>query len=104
MLRQWQPLSESLFAFGEMTVTPNEIRWSDIGSTNYTVISQTNSEYRLSLNQPLVLGGTSYSIVGIMLDSIEQGEGTPDVEVAFYEDENAMQQGNYSIWGVYFAD
>ncbi|HHP7244292.1 MAG TPA: hypothetical protein ACFE0H_06365 [Elainellaceae cyanobacterium] len=104
MLRQWQPLSESLFAFGEMTVTPNEIRWSEVGATNYTVVSQTDQEYLLSLNQPLVLGGTAYSIVGLMLDSLEQGEGTPDVEVAFYKDENAMQQGSYSIWGVYFAD
>ncbi|HZG39005.1 MAG TPA: hypothetical protein VEZ50_10025 [Nodosilinea sp.] len=102
LIREWQPLSNVLLAFGSMTLTPNQVRWGSGQASPYTLVS-TEGGYllRLEANPSFYDNQNQY----IKLIPKAAANGIPEsLDVAFYTDASQLQSDEYIMYGGYFAE
>lgn len=99
LLKAWEPASQVLYEFGEMTITADQVRWAKGQSSAYTVVS-TDDGYLLNLTSAPSFFDTAHPY--IRLEPQADGGTISEVEVAFYENEAAAKQDQYIMYGSYF--
>ncbi|MEA5450421.1 hypothetical protein VB780_17705 [Leptolyngbya sp. CCNP1308] len=100
LIREWQPLSNVLLAFGSMTLTPDQVQWSSGQVSPYTLIS-TEGGYLLELEA----SPSFYDTQNRYIKLIPKADATAEsIEVAFYPDDTQLQNDEYIMYGGYFAE
>lgn len=99
LLKAWEPASQVLYEFGEMTITADQIQWAKGQSSAYTVINAGDG-YLLNLTSAPSFFDTAHPY--IRLEPQTDGDTITEVEVAFYENEAAAKQDQYIMYGSYF--
>ncbi len=102
-IKEWQPLSNVLVAFGPMTLTPDQVQWGSGQTSPYTLIS-TEGGYllRLTANPGFYDAPTAY--IKLMPKADANGAAT-SMDVAFYADDSQLlKQDEYIMYGSYFDE
>lgn len=101
-IKEWQPLSNVLVAFGPMTLTPDQVQWGSGQTSPYTLVS-TEGGYllRLTANPGFYDAPTAY--IKIIPKADANGAAT-SMDVAFYADEAKLQIDEYVMYGSYFDE
>ena len=101
-IKEWQPLSNVLVAFGPMTLTPDQVQWGSGQTSPYTLVS-TEGGYllRLTANPGFYDAPTAY--IKIIPKADANGAAT-SMDVAFYTDEAKLQIDEYVMYGSYFDE
>lgn len=102
LVKQWEPMSNVLLAFGPMTITSGEITWGSGQTSPYTLIS-TEDGFLLKLEANPQFYDTNHPFVKLIPKTDEAGTITT-VEVAFYEGEAQAQRDEYMMYGSYFVN
>ncbi|MFH7241909.1 MAG: hypothetical protein ACHWZW_03560 [Spirulina sp.] len=102
LVKQWEPMSNVLLAFGPMTITSGEITWGSGQTTPYTLIS-TEGGFLLKLEANPSFYDINHPYVKLIPNTDESGAITT-VEVAFYEGEAQAQRDEYMMYGTYFVN
>lgn len=101
-IREWQPLSNVLLAFGPMTVTPDQVQWGSGQSSPYTLIS-TDGGYLLQLEANPTFYDNPNRYIKLIPKAEANGAST-SIEVAFYTDAAQIQSDEYVMYGSYFTE
>lgn len=101
LIREWQPLSNVLLAFGPMTVTPDQVRWSSGQVSPYTLIS-TEGGYLLELEASPSFYDTQNRYIKLIPKT--EANTAESIEVAFYTDATQLKSDEYIMYGGYFAE
>lgn len=101
-IKQWEPQSNVLLAFGAMTITPDQVKWTKGQSSPYTVIS-TDGGYLLKLEATPNFYDTPYSYIKLIPKTDANG-GFNSIDVAFYENLDQTQRDEYVMFGGYFVN
>ena len=102
-IKEWQPLSNVLVAFGPMTLTPDQVQWGSGQTSPYTLVS-TEGGYllRLTANPGFYDAPTAY--IKIIPKADANGAAT-SMDVAFYTDDSQLlKQDEYIMYGSYFDE
>ena len=99
LVKTWEPLSEVLYSFGPMTITPTEIRWDEGQTSSYEVVSVAEGSYLLKLSAVPSFYDTPNPYLKLTPEA-----GSQEVEVYFYETETDANQDAYIMLGTYFAE
>ncbi|MFZ4677569.1 MAG: hypothetical protein ACOYM4_18075 [Nodosilinea sp.] len=101
-IKEWQPLSNVLVAFGPMTLTPDQVQWGSGQTSPYSLVS-TEGGYllRLTANPGFYDAPTAY--IKIIPKADANGAAT-SMDVAFYTDEAKLQIDEYVMYGSYFDE
>lgn len=99
LIKQWEPMSNVLLAFGPLTLTPEAIQWGEGQRSPYTLISQEGG-FVLQLETSPKFYDTPYPYIKLIPKS-ESGTMT-GVDVAFYENAAQLQGNQYTMYGSYF--
>ena len=102
LVKQWEPMSNVLFAFGPMTITSGDITWGSGQTTPYTLIS-TEGGFLLKLEANPSFYDINHPYIKLIPKTDESGAITT-VEVAFYEGEAQAQRDEYMMYGTYFVN
>ncbi|MBD2428318.1 hypothetical protein [Phormidium sp. FACHB-1136] len=102
LVKQWEPMSNVLLAFGPMTLTSGEITWGSGQTSPYTLIS-TEGGFLLKLEANPSFYDINHPYVKLIPNTDESGTITT-VEVAFYEGEAQAQRDEYMMYGTYFVN
>ena len=102
LVKQWEPMSNVLLAFGPMTITSGDITWESGQTTPYTLIS-TEGGFLLRLAANPSFYDINHPYVKLIPNTDESGAITT-VEVAFYEGEAQAQRDEYMMYGTYFVN
>jgi len=102
LVKQWEPISNVLVAFGTMTVTPSEVTWSSGQSSPYTLVS-TEGGFLLKLETSPKFYDTPNPFIKLIPETNETGAVT-SIEVAFYDSEAQLQKDEYIMYGSYFVN
>jgi hypothetical protein len=102
LVKQWEPVSNVLVAFGTMTVTPSEVTWSSGQSSPYTLVS-TEGGFLLKLETSPKFYDTPNPFIKLIPETNETGAVT-SIEVAFYDSEAQLQKDEYIMYGSYFVN
>lgn len=102
LVKQWEPMSNVLLAFGPMTITSGEMTWGSGQTTPYTLIN-TEGGFLLKLEANPQFYDTHHPYVKLIPKTDESGAITT-VEVAFYEGETQAQRDEYMMYGTYFGN
>ncbi|QQE66992.1 hypothetical protein GFS31_36970 [Leptolyngbya sp. BL0902] len=102
LVKQWEPMSNVLLAFGPMTITSGDITWGSGQTSPYTLIS-TEGGFLLKLEANPQFYDTNHPFVKLIPNTDASGTVTT-VEVAFYEDEAQAQRDEYMMYGTYFVN
>ncbi|MBU6230227.1 MAG: hypothetical protein KGQ93_11085 [Cyanobacteria bacterium REEB459] len=99
LIKQWEPMSNVLVAFGPLTLKAEAIEWGGGQSTPYSLISQEDG-WVLKLETAPKFYDTAYSYIKLIP---KPGGGTPTgVDVAFYENTAQLKSNQYTMYGSYF--
>lgn len=101
LIREWQPLSNVLLAFGSMTLTPEQVQWSSGQVSPYTLIS-TEGGYLLELEASPSFYDTQNRYIKLIPKA--DANTAESIEVAFYPDATQLQNDEYVMYGGYFAE
>lgn len=101
LIREWQPLSNVLLAFGPMTLTPDQVQWSSGQVSPYTLIS-TEGGYLLELEASPSFYDTQNRYIKLIPKADDAT--AESIEVAFYTDDTQLQNDEYIMYGGYFAE
>ena len=102
-IKEWQPLSNVLVAFGPMNLTPDQVQWGSGQTSPYTLVS-TEGGYllRLTANPGFYDAPTAY--IKIIPKADANGAAT-SMDVAFYTDDSQLlKQDEYIMYGSYFDE
>jgi hypothetical protein len=102
LVKQWEPMSNVLLAFGPMTLTSGEITWGSGQTSPYTLIS-TEGGFLLKLEANPSFYDINHPYIKLIPKTDESGTITT-VEVAFYEGEAQAQRDEYMMYGTYFVN
>ncbi|MGB3308196.1 MAG: hypothetical protein WBG32_17960 [Nodosilinea sp.] len=102
LIHEWQPLSNVLLAFGTMTVTPDQVRWSSGQASPYTLVS-TEGGYLLRLESSPSFYDTQNQYIKLIPKADTSGTAT-SIEIAFYPSEAQLQSDEYVMYGSYVAE
>lgn len=102
LIREWQPLSNVLLAFGTMTVTPDQVQWSSGQASPYTLVS-TEGGYLLRLESSPSFYDTQNQYIKLISKADTSG-GATSIEIAFYPGETQLQSDEYIMYGSYVAE
>lgn len=100
LIREWQPLSNVLLAFGPMTLTPDQVQWSSGQVSPYRLIG-TEGGYLLELEASPSFYDTQNRYIKLIPKADAAAES---IEVAFYTDDTQLQNDEYIMYGGYFAE
>lgn len=100
LVKSWDPVSNVLYEFGQMTISANQVRWGSGQSSPYTLISDEGG-YLLKLEANPSFYDTPHPYIKL-IPQIDANGAITDMEVAFYENEAAAQQDEYIMFGSYF--
>jgi hypothetical protein len=101
-MKEWQPMSKVLVAFGPMTISAGQVRWGSGQTSAYSLVSLEGG-YLLKLEaSPTFYDGPS-PYIKLIPKSDSPGAST-SVEVAFYTDETQLKDDEYVMYGSYFAE
>lgn len=101
LIREWQPLSNVLLAFGPMTLTPEQVQWSSGQISPYTLIS-TEDGYLLELETSPSFYDTQNRYIKLIPKA--DANTAESIEVAFYPNATQLQNDEYTMYGGYFAE
>ncbi|NJL45082.1 MAG: hypothetical protein HC922_03665 [Leptolyngbyaceae cyanobacterium SM2_3_12] len=102
LLKEWQPLSDVLAAFGPMTLTSTEVTWGSGQSSPYTVISSEGG-YLLQLSAAPSFYDIPNPYIKLMPKTNASGVAT-SMELAFYESDAKLKGDEYIMYGSYFVE
>lgn len=99
LVKQWEPLSNVLFEFGAMSITPSAISWNSGQSSAYSVVDTSNG-YLLKLDAAPQFFDTTHPYIKLIPQQGSSGS-VSEVEVAFYEDQQKAESDEYIMFGTY---
>lgn len=99
LVTQWEPLSNVLFEFGAMNISPDTITWNSGQTSSYTVVD-TRDGYLLKLDAAPKFFDTNHPYIKLIPK--QEAAGTVnEVEVAFYENQQKAESDEYIMFGTY---
>ncbi len=101
LIKEWQPLSNVLLAFGPMTLTPEQVQWGSGQSSPYTLIN-TEGGYLLELAANPSFYDTQNRYIKLIPKT--DNNTADSIDVAFYPDVTQLQNDEYIMYGGYFAE
>ncbi|MBW4460166.1 MAG: hypothetical protein KME47_08005 [Nodosilinea sp. WJT8-NPBG4] len=101
LVKEWQPLSDVLLAFGPMTLTPDQVQWGSGQTSPYTLVS-TEGGYLLELEANPSFYDTQNRYIKLIPKS--DANASDSIEVAFYTNADQLQSDEYVMYGGYFAE
>ena len=100
LVKSWDPVSNVLYEFGQMTISADQLQWESGQNSPYTLISDEGG-YLLKLESNPSFFDTPHPYIKLM-PQIDASGAITDMEVAFYENEAAAKQNEYIMFGSYF--
>ncbi|MBD2111564.1 MULTISPECIES: hypothetical protein [Cyanophyceae] len=101
LIKEWQPLSDVLLAFGPMTLTPDQVQWGSGQTSPYTLVS-TEGGYLLELGANPSFYDTQNRYIKLIPKADTNTANS--IEVAFYTNSDQLQSDEYVMYGGYFAE
>ncbi|HEY9878093.1 MAG TPA: hypothetical protein V6D29_06535 [Leptolyngbyaceae cyanobacterium] len=99
LVKQWEPLSNVLFEFGAMSITPSSITWNSGQTSSYSVVEHSDG-YLLKLDAAPKFFDTTQPYIKLIPKQDETG-AVREVEVAFYENQQKAESDEYIMFGTY---
>ncbi len=102
LMKEWQPLSKVLVAFGPMTISAGQVQWGSGQTSAYSLVS-IEGGYLLKLEDNPAFYDSPNQYIKLILKPDSQ-VASASVEVAFYTDKTQANDDEYVMYGSYFAE
>ena len=102
LMKEWQPLSKVLVAFGPMTISATQVQWGSGQTSAYSLVS-IDGGYLLKLDDNPAFYDSPNQYIKL-IPKPESPVASASIEVAFFTDKTQVDDDEYVMYGSYFAE